>query len=105
MKRLMVVLCLCSVVGCGGVMNVSSDHATLTGSPEGIRAMFDGMTGLIIDGKASPDKRTAHTKMRENQEREFTKRAMVPGFLSNLLSRQSATAVTNIDNDSSKEIE
>lgn len=105
MKKLMVVLCLCSVVGCGGVLNVGGDHASLSGSPEGIRAMLDGMNGLIVNGKASPDKRTAHILMRQNQEKEITKRSMAPGFFANLFNRQSASNVTNVDTGSAESIE
>ena len=83
--------------GCGAMLSVGSDQASLSGSPEGIRAMLDGMNGLIQNGKASPDKTTAHSLMRGEQEREYTKRAMKPGFFSNLLSRNAASNVTNVD--------
>lgn len=99
------VVSMIALSGCAGNLSVAHESATLSGSPEGLRAMFDGMTGLIIDGKASPDKRTAHTKMREAQEKEFTKRAMTPSFLSNLFARNGASNVTNVDTGESNEIE
>lgn len=108
MRKQMVVLGVLVAVlssGCGAVLNVGSEQASLSGSPEGIRAMLDGMNGLIQNGKASPDKKTAHTIMRLEQEREFTKRAMKPGFFSNLLSRNAASNVTNVDTGGASTIE
>jgi hypothetical protein len=90
---------------CGAVLNVGSEQATISGSPEGIRAMLDGMNGLIVNGKASPDKRTAHTMMRVDQEKEFTKRSMKPGFFSNFLARNAANNTTNIDTSGAQTIE
>lgn len=92
--------------GCAGNLSVAGDQATLSGSPEGLRAMFDGMNGLISNGKASPDKNTAHWKARKLQEKERTKRAIAPSFLSSLLARNSASNVTNLEvSDTSNEME
>ncbi len=104
-NKMIVVAGLVALTGYAGNLSVAGDQATLSGSPEGLRAMFDGMTGLIIDGKASPDKRTAHTRMRESQEKEFTKRAMKPSFFSSILARNGASNVTNVDTGGSNEIE
>lgn len=73
--------------GCAGNLSVAGDQATLSGSPEGLRAMFDGFGGLISDGKASPDQDTAHWIARKEQEKEITKRSTAPGFLSGLFRR------------------
>lgn len=97
MKRMMMVIALCLMTGCGAVLTAGSDSATLTGSPEGIRAMLDGMNGMIVNGKASPDKRTPAIAMRMEQEKEITKRSMARSFFSDIFARQSASNVTNID--------
>lgn len=78
------VVALIATTGCGGALHVANDGATLTGSPEGIRAMMDGFGGLITDGKASPDQDTAHWIARKDQEKEITKRSLAPGFLAGL---------------------
>lgn len=92
--------------GCAGNLSVAGDQATLSGSPEGLRAMFDGMNGMISNGKASPDRQTAHWATRKEQEKERTKRHMAPSFLSSLFQRNGASNVTNLDVDTgSNELE
>jgi hypothetical protein len=92
--------------GCAGNLSVAGDQATLSGSPEGLRAMFDGMNGMISNGKASPDRQTAHWVARREQEKEKTKRHMAPSFLSSLFQRNGASNVTNLDVDTgSNELE
>lgn len=106
MKTLIVsglLLAVCS--GCAGNLSVAGDQATLSGSPEGLRAMFDGMNGLISGGKASPDKMSGYQRARMAQEKEITKRQSTPSFLASLMSRNSASTVTNIDASSPNEIE
>lgn len=83
MKTLIVLSSVLLLSGCGAVMT-AGDTATLSGSPEGIRAMMDGLGGLITDGKASPDQDTAHWIARKEQEKELTKRSMAPGFFSTI---------------------
>lgn len=54
------------VIGCGGF------YATL-GTKEAIRAHYDGQNGFITNGKASPDKDTAHwisRKLETNKDAE-----------------------------------
>jgi hypothetical protein len=48
------------------------DGASLQGSPAGLRAMFDGMNGMITNGKASPDQDTAHWQQRKAEDKELT---------------------------------
>ena len=96
MKKLMVssaLLVVCS--GCAGNLSVANEQATLSGSPEGLRAMFDGINGILTNGKASPDRQTAHWQSRKEQEKEKTKRHMAPSFLSSLFQRNGASNVTN----------
>lgn len=61
------------LVGCGGF------YATL-GTKEAIRAHYDGQNGFITNGKASPDRDTAHWISRKL---ETTKDAE-PGFIASL---------------------
>ena len=107
MKKLMVssaLLVVCS--GCAGNLSVANEQATLSGSPEGLRAMFDGINGILTNGKASPDRQTAHWQSRKEQEKEKTKRHMAPSFLSSLFQRNGASNVTNLDVDTgSNELE
>lgn len=108
MRNTMVVLVVSVVAlsGCAGNLSVAHESATLSGSPEGLRAMFDGMNGMISNGKASPDRNTAHWQSRKEQEKEKTKRHMAPSFLSSLFQRNGASNVTNLDVDTgSNELE
>lgn len=50
------------------------EHARLEGSPAGLRAMFDGMNGMITNGKATPDQDTAHWIHRKAEDKELTTR-------------------------------
>lgn len=95
--KMIVVVGLVALTGCAGNLSVAGDQATLSGSPEGLRAMFDGMNGLISGGKASPDKLSGHQRARMEQEKEITKRSMTPGFFSGLFARNGASNVTNVD--------
>jgi hypothetical protein len=106
MKLLPIVVVSCCVLsGCAGNLSIAGDQATLSGSPEGLRAMFDGFGGLISGGKASPDKLTGYQRARMAQEKEITKRQSTPSFLASLMSRNSASTVTNIDASTPNEIE
>ncbi len=96
MKQILFLSSILLLSGCGAVMT-TGDHASLSGSPEGIRAMLDGMNGLITSGKASPDRTTDYAIMRGEHERERTKRAMTPGFLQGIFQRNGASNTTNVD--------
>ena len=104
-QKMIVIAGLVALTGCAGNLSVAGDQATLSGSPEGLRAMFDGMNGMISNGKASPDKNTAHWQMRNKQEKERTKREMTPSFLASIFARNGASNVTNVDTGESNEIE
>lgn len=104
-NKMIVVAGLVALTGCAGNLSVAGEQATLSGSPEGLRAMFDGMNGMISNGKASPDKNTAHWQMRNKQEKERTKREMAPSFLSSIFARNGASNVTNVDTSEANEIE
>lgn len=104
-QKMIVVVGLVALTGCAGNLSVAGDQATLSGSPEGLRAMFDGMNGLISGGKASPDKINGYQRTRMAQEKEITKREMKPSFFSSILARNGASNVTNVDTGGSNEIE
>lgn len=57
---------------------------TLSGDAKGVRALLDGMNGMITNGKASPDQDTAHWIHRKAEDQEDTKRAYAPGFIGKL---------------------
>ena len=62
-------------------------HVTISGDPKGIRAFGDAMNGLITNGKASPDKDTAHWINRRHEEAQITERTVSkPGFFGGLFS-------------------
>jgi len=75
---------LVATTGCAGAMHVASDGATLTGSPEGLQAMFDGMNGIIENTRAPAGQKSSHWQLREQQELQRTARENSPGFLSSL---------------------
>jgi len=93
MKKIMTVALIMGAItttGCAGSLSVSgSEHASLSGSPVALRAMFDGMNGLITNGKASPDQDTAHWKARKQEEAEITTRHLKPGLLDGLFAPKS----------------
>jgi hypothetical protein len=64
--------------GCSGKARLSvpdEEYASLEGTPEALKVMFDGMNGLISNGKASADMKSAHWAIREEQEKEITARS------------------------------
>lgn len=98
MKTLLLAMSILLLSGCGAILQ-SGENATLTGTPEGLRAILDGINGLVVTGKVSADQpnNNPYILMRQDQEEELTKRAMVPNFLSSIFARQSASNVTNIE--------
>jgi hypothetical protein len=71
------------VVSCSGCWPYQ-DGVMIVGTPEGIRAYADGQNGLITNGKASDDIKSAHWAAREEQEKQETQRALAPGWLAEL---------------------
>lgn len=62
----------------------STGCVAVVGTPEGIRAYGDSQNGLITNGKASPDQKTAYWNTREHRETEESSRQNAPGFMSKL---------------------
>lgn len=83
-KVIVLVVLMAGVTGCAGAMHVASDGATLTGSPEGLQAMFDGLNGVIENTRTPAGQKSSHWQLRESQELQKTARENSPGFLSNL---------------------
>lgn len=61
-----------------------SGCVAVVGTPEGIRAYGDSQNGLVTNGKASADIKSAYWQQREQRDKEDTVRDTYPGFLSNL---------------------
>ena len=92
MNRLNLVVLAMVALGCtacSGKARVTapgddSGYVAFEGDAKGVNAFLDGMNGMITNGKASPDKNTAHWITRTRIEREETKRRTAPSFLDNL---------------------
>jgi hypothetical protein len=55
----------------GGYVSINADAA-------GMQALGDWNTGLITEGKTSPDVKSAYYQLREEQERQKTMRIQLP---------------------------
>lgn len=78
----------CSFQGMEGAFVGDDEGRILISSDsEGMRAFGDVLNGMITNGKASADSKSAHYELREYQENEKTKR--VRGFTSYAKSAQS----------------
>lgn len=87
----------CNVAALFGVLALSAcaqssrvrvggeDYFAMEGTPKGIAAAMDGMNGMITNGKASPDKDTAHWIARKAEEKEITARETAPSWMSDIL--------------------
>lgn len=64
--------------GCSGMV--------IAATPEGLREWGNAQSGLVAEGKASPDQKGAYWQLRELREVEQTKRETSPGWLSKMLS-------------------
>lgn len=94
MKRLILAVPIfCSACGAVYTPNMLSDgHIAVIADAPGMRAMMDGMNGLVTNGKASPDKDTAHWIHRKAEEREHTMRETSPSFMDNLFAPSMPTS-------------
>lgn len=87
MKRLMIGILLASLVtGCSQMSHSGGGdgYINIMADAKGMQAFGDMQNGMITNGKASPDKNTAHWMTRNVQEREATRRILAPTFLDNL---------------------
>jgi len=78
---------LIALTGCAGTMHVANNGATLTGSPEGLQAMFDGLNGVIENTRIPAGQKSSHWQLRENQEQQKTARDTAPGFFSGMFAK------------------
>lgn len=84
------------IVSCTGCSVIGSDHTGpwddgyihVSGDARGMRAFGDALNGLVVTGKASPDKDTAYHYNRRAEDQEITKREAVrkapQGFIQKL---------------------
>jgi hypothetical protein len=87
MKTIIGSALLIALTGCAGTMHVADNGATLTGSPEGLQAMFDGLNGVIENTRIPAGQKSSHWQLRENQELQKTARENKPGFFSGMFSK------------------
>jgi len=57
------------------------DYVHFEGTPAGVRAWNDGQSGLITNGKASPDEDTSYYVNRRQEEFEITEREYRPSVI------------------------
>ena len=88
-KVIVTLIGVTALTGCS-IGGVAGDGFQMSGSPEGIRAYFDGTNGLITNARTQdPEGNSAHWQMRAVQEQEQTKRKCSNcGFLGKLFSKE-----------------
>ena len=88
-KTLIALIGVAALTGCS-IGGVAGDGFQMAGSPEGMRAYFDGINGIVSNTKTTdPEGRSAHWEMRAVQEQEATKRKCSNcGFLGKLFSKE-----------------
>lgn len=95
MKRVCLALVLAvSSVGCTHKSRfdpTDRGYVNVEGDEKGMIALSDMLSGLITNGKASPDKTTAHWQTREKQERERTVRETQPSWVEMLAGGSNGT--------------
>lgn len=96
MKKVLICLPLALALGaCGAIYTpnpLHEGHIAVMADAKGMRAMMDGMNGMITNGKASADQDTAHWIHRKAEEREHTLRDTSPTFLDKLFTPSTPTA-------------
>jgi len=58
---------------------------------KGMQAFGDVLNGMVTNGKASPDKDTAHWQLRKKQAREETVQQYAPSFLEGIFSSEKSS--------------
>lgn len=80
MRLLLMGFAVLTLSSCTGLVQHSmfgseeGGYVTISGDAEGMRSLSDWNTGLITEGKTSPDVKSAYYQLREGQEIEKTKR-------------------------------
>lgn len=67
----------CSALGSDHTGPYDEGYFSMQGDARGLRTFADAMNGLVVTGKASPDKDTAYHYNRRAEDTEITKRAFV----------------------------
>jgi hypothetical protein len=84
MQRLIMVVTMSSFVGCSGVgmgQMFSGENGSfiVAGDEKGGRALFDGLNGLVITGKAPDVGDNAHSELRRHQNQTRALKIKVGG--------------------------
>ena len=91
MTRIIIgLVAVAALSGCVLPGGVIGNGFTMSGTPEGMRAYFDGTNGLVTNARTQdPEGNSAHWQMRAVQEQEQTKRKCSNcGFLGKLFSKE-----------------
>ena len=83
-----------SLSACGTMsthMPTDSGRIVIDADAKGMQAFGDVLNGMVTNGKASPDKDTAHWQLRKRQAREETVQQYAPSFLGGLFGTQTGT--------------
>ncbi len=89
-KLLIATIGALALTGCVLPGGVIGDGFTMAGTPEGLKAYFDGTNGLVTNARTQdPEGNSAHWQARAVQEQEITKRKCSNcGFLGKLFSKE-----------------
>jgi hypothetical protein len=72
-----------NLIACGGAAHMG-DYATISGTPEGIKALGDTLIGMQQTAKTDS---TQYFNQRNVEVVEYSKRAMAPSFLQQVLGK------------------
>ena len=73
--------------GCSATANMG-EHAQVSGSPDALRAMFDGLNGMAKTAKESPDAENQYFVARDKYESNVTVRGAQKGFFQKLFGQE-----------------
>lgn len=79
LMKIMAACILASCIGCASTAKIG-EHAEISGSPNALRALFDGFNGSLKTAKESDDASSEYFAARNIYEKEETKRAMPVSF-------------------------
>lgn len=90
MNKVILIGLLSVMTGCAGTAYMG-DRAEISGTPKGLRAMFDGLNGIAKTAKEKDNAPNQYFAMRNNQEREETVRDTSSGFFQKLFNRENGS--------------
>jgi hypothetical protein len=95
-----------SLSACGTMStHMPTEHGRILidADAKGMQAFGDVLNGMVTNGKASPDKDTAHWQLRKKQAREETVQRYAPSFLGGLFGTQTGAVPLSKEPDQSSE--